>query len=152
MGRRLLPPQISSSVFHSWPAACAPETKRQQRGHTLFNIQFRTFIILNTAQRDTTPSHTQLLPSLSQLPGTPWAIDHLGTKELRWKEKAPNYILCLLYRKFIPVSLIERMEEKKRLEQLVFHCPRFNVIAFNCLKKSSGIKITWCLGGGGGCF
>lgn len=47
-GRRLPPPQISSSVFHSWPAASAPETQRQQRGHTLFNIQFRAFIILST--------------------------------------------------------------------------------------------------------
>lgn len=49
MGRRRLPPpQISSSVFRSWPAASAPETERQQRGHTLFNIQFRAFIILYT--------------------------------------------------------------------------------------------------------
>ena len=46
--RRLPPPQISSSVFRSWPAASAPETQRQQRGQTLFNIQFRAFIILST--------------------------------------------------------------------------------------------------------
>lgn len=36
--RRLPPPQISSSVFHSWPAASPPETQRQRKGHTLFNI------------------------------------------------------------------------------------------------------------------
>lgn len=46
------------------------------------------------------------------------AIDHLGTKELKWKEKAANYILRLPYRKFIALSLIERLEKERHWSSL----------------------------------
>lgn len=57
----------------------APETRRQQRGaHKLFHLKFRGTEIFSLTLLH---SHTENLCLLSQLPGIPWAIDHLGTEE-----------------------------------------------------------------------